>query len=167
MARNIRDPRYETLGDIPQVYRPEAVEDAYGVDGQGGGYSNHAVRNTSRRIEEVRQVDNERDINANQPARNVAYRARFAQSAFVATELSLQILRNNPRRMYFLIQNIGGNDVFINFGNKAQTNNIKIIANGNYEPFVTPLDSISIICAAGLTTTVAVIEGVEVRPGGY
>jgi hypothetical protein len=161
-----RDPRHEQLGDVPQAYRPEAVTDPYGVSNAGGGYSNASVADMQNRVEQIRARD--RDENASiGPARNVAVRARFAQSAFVSTDRSLQILNNNPRRMYFLIQNLGPNDIYVNFGNKAQINNVKIIVNGNYEPFVTPLDSIAVICDPGNTSTVTVIEGVEVRPGGY
>lgn len=161
-----RDPRFTQLGDIPQVYRPETVTDPYGASGSGGGYSNASVYDMQNRVEQVRAYDEEarKDVG---PYRNVAVRARFAQSAFVASELSLQILNANPRRMYFLIQNLGPNDVYINFGNKAQLNNVKVIVNGNYEPFVTPLDSVSIICDPGNTSTVTAIEGVEVQPGGY
>lgn len=161
-----RDPRYEQMGDIPQALRPETTEDAYGVDSSGQGYSNLEVGNMSRRVEEIRRVNAEKCA-TDAPDRNVSVRARFAQSAFNITEVSLQVLRANAMRKYFLVQNIGANDVYINFGNKAQVNNVKIVANGNYEPFVTPIDSISLICDPGNTSIVTVIEGVEVRPGGY
>lgn len=160
-----RRPRTQ-LDDIPQPLRPEDTEDAYGVDGAGGGYSNQSVINTARDIQRVRRLQSESEASLG-PARNVAVRGRFAQSAFVATEQSLQILNSSSRRLYFLIQNLGPNDVYVNFGNKAQTNNVKIVVNGNYEPFVCPMDSVSVICDAGNTATVTVIEGVEIRPGGY
>lgn len=161
-----RDPRFQNLGDIPQAYRPETIEDAYGVDAAGGGYSNAAVLDTQRRIQAHREQQ-ARDCAQPGPARNVAVRGRFAQSAFIADEASAQILNANPRRLYFLIQNLGPNDVYINFGNKAQRNNVKIVVNGNYEPFVAPLDSVSVICDPGNTATVTVIEGVEVGAGGF
>lgn len=152
------------LNDIPQSLRPETVEDAYGVG--SGGYSNQTVLNTQRDIERVRaqQSSAEGDMG---PARNVAVRGRFAQSAFNVTDVSLQILNSSSRRLYFLIQNLGPNDVYVNFGNKAQINNVKVIVNGNYEPFVCPMDSVSVICDPANTSVITVIEGVEIRPGGY
>jgi hypothetical protein len=160
-----RIPRSQ-LGDIPRTLRPEEITDPYGVEGGGGGYSNAAVSQMNREVQQIREVQ-EHQARAVGPARNVAVRARFAQSAFTATDRSLQILNSSSRRMYFLLQNLGPNDVFVNFGNKAQINNVKIVVDGNYEPFVCPMDSIAVICAAGLNTTVTVIEGVEIRPGGY
>ena len=159
-----RDPRYEQLGDIPQALRPETTEDAYGVDGQGGGYSNARVLATQQRIQAMRE-EQARSCEQPGPARNVAVRGRFAQSAFIVDEVSQQILNANPRRLYFIIQNLGPNDVYINFGNKAQRNNVKIIVNGNYEPFVAPTNSVNVICDPGNTATVTAIEGVEVGVG--
>lgn len=67
----------------------------------------------------------------------------------------------NPKRTYLLIQNNGVNDVFLNLGSKATINHIKIVAGGNFEPLVAPIDSIHLISRNGQFNTCVLIEGVN------
>lgn len=101
------------------------------------------------------------DIEMGRP-RNIALRGRFSSYIINAVDNSNQVLNANPRRIYLIIQNNGANPVYVNFGNKATPGNITIIASGNYEPVVCPIDSVNLICDAGLSSQTAIIEGVEV-----
>lgn len=92
----------------------------------------------------------------------VTERGTFNQQLSNITDTSSAVLNSNPRRNYLLIQNNGANDVFINFGNKAEINNIKIAATGNYEPNIIPIDSINLINSAGNESLCAIVEGTEV-----
>lgn len=128
------DNRQRGLGDVPEESRREHVE----------------------------RPSRPKDPNVLKP-RNIAIRGKFSSTAIVVSDSAKTPLSANPKRTYLIVQNNGLNDVFINFGNKATLGNIKIIAGGNYEPVVAPVDSISLICAAGLTSQVALIEAVEVE----
>lgn len=101
------------------------------------------------------------DIEMGRP-RNIALRGRFSSYIVNVTDNSNQVLNSNPRRIYLIIQNNGANPVYANFGNKATPGNITIIASGNYEPIVCPIDSLQLVCDTGLTSATAIIEGVEV-----
>lgn len=126
-------PRLQQLGDLPDNLYPEHIE------------------RPQRRSE----------IEQGRP-RNIALRGRFSTSIINVSDSSNQVLNSNPKRIYLIVQNNGANPVYINFGNKAAPGNITIIAAGNYEPVVTPVDSISLVTDAGLTSVCAVIEAVEV-----
>jgi len=94
----------------------------------------------------------------------VVTRAKFATNVFKAMSTSNKtVLNANYNRNYLLIQNNGTSDVFVNFGAKASINSLKIVAGGNYEPFVTPIDSLYIISGAGLSNLCTVIEGIEIQ----
>lgn len=133
--------RHKNIGEIPQNLRPEHVE------------------KPGRNIGENKAIRRPRP----QSPRTVVLRGRYSQQAFTANDSASTVLNTNARRAYFIVQNNGVFDVFINFGNKASVNNIKIIAGGNYEPFICPIDSISLICAPGQSSLCAIIEAVEVN----
>lgn len=93
----------------------------------------------------------------------VVRRGRFAsQISQVNDSSSKPVLNQNDLRNYLVIQNNGATDVFINFGNKATTGNIRIIAGGNYEPLIAPTNSIYLVSNTGQTNLCAIVEGVEV-----
>lgn len=121
------------LGEIPQNIRPEYTESTRPIPRQDLGRP-----------------------------RDIALRGKFSTSLINVTDVSRQPLNANPRRVYLIIQNNGANDVYVNFANKATLGNIRIIPSGNYEPIVAPTDSLNVICGTGLTSNIAVIEGVEV-----
>jgi hypothetical protein len=130
----MRSNKTRGVGEIPQNLRPEHIE----------------------------RASRPKDPNIMRP-RNIALRGKFSSTVVNATDAAKTPLSANDKRVYLIVQNNGTNDVFINFGNKATVGNIKIIAGGNYEPVVAPVDSISLVCAAGLTSQCAVVEAVEVE----
>jgi hypothetical protein len=98
------------------------------------------------------------------PDNQIVQRAQFSEQLSNVTDSQPQpILNDNYRRNYLLIQNNGATDVFINFGVKANTGNIKIIAGGNYEPRVVPVNSIYLVSGAGNENLCAIAEGVEIN----
>ena len=133
MARDYR-PRPETLGDLPENLYPDRIE----------------------------RPQKRPELDLGRP-RNIALRGRFSQQITNVTDSANTILNSNPRRVYFIVQNLGANPVYINFGNKAVPGNIRIIASGNYEPIICPVDSVSLVTDTGLTSICAVIEAVEVH----
>lgn len=94
--------------------------------------------------------------------REVVQRSTFNQQLSNITDTSSAVLNSNPQRNYLLIQNNGANDIFLNFGNKAEINNIKIVATGNYEPTVIPIDSINLVNTLGNESLCSIVEGSEV-----
>ena len=95
---------------------------------------------------------------------NVIQRASVVSQIKKVTDSESQpVLNANGKRAFLIIQNNGSSDVFINFGNKADTNNLKIIAGGNYEPVVIPVNSVYLVSGAGLENQCAIVEGVEVN----
>jgi len=96
------------------------------------------------------------------PPRAVVRRGKFAsQLSNVGDNSSQPVLNSNDKRVYLLVQNNGTSDVFINFANKATQGNIKIIAGGNYEPSVAPIDSIYLVSETGMVNLCSIVEGVE------
>ena len=63
-------------------------------------------------------------------------------------------------RKYLLIQNISGSSIYVSFGSQASpTGSIEIVAGGNYEPSVPPVDSINMIGSISAYQRVIITEG--------
>ncbi len=85
--------------------------------------------------------------------------ARFTHSEVSVTSSSTQVLPLNLSRVYLLIQNKGSATVYVSFdGAKSSTDGVAIPANGNYEPFVAPVDAVHVHAASG-TQAIIVVEG--------
>lgn len=78
-----------------------------------------------------------------------------------ATVTSTLIVPYNSFRKYLLIQNKGAVDIYAKF-KTAQTGveGIKIVAGGNYEPYLAPKDKLYLETASG-TSAYVVVEGVS------
>ena len=88
-------------------------------------------------------------------------RGTFNQQLTNVGDSSTTVLNSNSRRNYLIVQNNGATDVFINFGNKANIGNLKIIPGGNYEPIVIPTNSIHLVSGLGFDNNCAIVEGFE------
>ena len=85
----------------------------------------------------------------------------FVQKEYSAGTTSALALAENQSRKYLLIQNKGSQDVYLKFvGASSSTEGVKIIAGGNYEPILVPINAIYLKSASG-TQTVTIIEGVQ------
>ncbi len=93
---------------------------------------------------------------------DVTQRGRFVQQLSNVTDKSATVLNDNEYRNYLMIQNNGSTPVYINFGNKADANNIRINAGNNYEFIVVPINSIALISDAGNENLCAIVEGSQV-----
>lgn len=82
----------------------------------------------------------------------------------VNSTASKLILPPNPSRKYLLIQNLSGNDIYVNFGSPASASPLKgfvIFTNGNYEsPAKSAPDSSVHILGVSATQDVSIIEGI-------
>lgn len=150
-------PRRPYLGDIPQNLRPEKVERAQQIP-----FTAEPEQQLQFKGQQYQPPALNIPPQMEGKARNIALRGRFSQQVVNITDKPKSPLNANPKRVYFLVQNNGSFDVFINFGNKATTGNIRIVPNGNYEPFICPVDSISLVCASGNVSACAILEAVEV-----
>jgi len=81
------------------------------------------------------------------------------QTELSVTTTSSQALPKNQDRKYLLILNKGSANVIVKFGSAhSASEGVLVPAGGNYEPFVSPIDSVYLKAASG-TQTVLVIEG--------
>jgi len=94
--------------------------------------------------------------------RPVVQRGTFNQQLSNVGESASTVLNSNGRRNYLLIQNIGASNVFINFGHKATLGSLILVPGGNYEPFITPVNSVSLVSGIGLNNNCVIIEGFEI-----
>lgn len=92
----------------------------------------------------------------------VVQRSTFNEQLSNINDSSSTVLNANSRRNYLIVQNNGANNIYINFGRKADVNNLKIIPGGNYEPTIVPTNSISLITDLGLDSNSVIIEGFEI-----
>ena len=93
----------------------------------------------------------------------VVRRGNMTVYPFTSTETSAEALTSKPSRVYLIIQNKSlANSIFVNFGNKADTNHLEIPAGGSYEPLVAPTGSINIISdTGGGAISTVLIEGID------
>lgn len=147
--------RRRNLGDIPQNLRPEHITRAQEIP--------FAEEQPLKRFKQTSTPPLPAILPIAGKPKNIALRGRFSSQAINVTDKSKQVLNSSPKRVYFIVQNNGINDVFINFGNKAGIGNLRIIPDGNYDPIVCPTDSISLVCNTGQSSACTVVEAVEVN----
>jgi len=83
----------------------------------------------------------------------------LTQSALNATITSTKILSRNDLRTYLLIQNVGTDTIIVKFNSvQSGSEGIQIPAGGNYEPVLTPKDSVWIESASG-SQAFMILEG--------
>lgn len=86
----------------------------------------------------------------------------FTQTEFGSTTVSTQAVAFNNARRCLTIQNKGASTIFVRVdsaGSGAQ--GVQVIAGGNWEPYIVPINAIFINNAAGAvgSNTVLVLEG--------
>ena len=83
---------------------------------------------------------------------------QFVTNQSISTS-NVQILPENLKRNYLIVQNNGAESVFYNLQSDSDNTKIEIVAGGSYEPLVAPVDSVNLIADTG-TNAVVVIEGI-------
>lgn len=85
----------------------------------------------------------------------VARQGNFVSVSSVATVNSQEILAENPRRVYLMVQNQadpalpGSDDITVNYSNPAAPTSVRIPPGGSYTYPVAPTNSINVVAVSG------------------